>query len=105
MVQNPTIAWRARMADGDAVFTEERIRAVEALLEEYEKSVQDGSEPMSAMQRVVERINVLAGFKGSMGRFIDTVEREELCAYIEDVARGAGATWEGNDPTEDWREW
>lgn len=94
------------MADGDANFTEERIAAVEALLAQYQESAAaEGADPMGEMQRAVEGINRLAGFKGSMGRFIDTVEREELCACIEDVARRAGATWKGDDPTEDWREW
>jgi hypothetical protein len=59
---------------------------------------------MDAVRKVVQKLNEIGGFDGKMGNFIDTIEREELCALINQQAKDAGATGP-QDFTEEWREW
>ena len=92
------------MANGDTAFLSSMIDAVETILFQFVATAQAG-DPMAAMRLAVIALNELGGYNGRMGSFIDTMEREELCAFLEAVARTAGASWVGDDPTDCWREW
>lgn len=89
----PTTLWRERMDDGDEIFTEEIIQETDILLNKFSKELSKKSVSgnqkaiMTAVQQLVEALNELGGMDGELGTFIETMEREELWAFIDQSAR------------------
>ncbi len=103
----PTMAWKRRMAGGDTAFTTAGIQATATLLQEYLQAVADhASEKKAAnihnsVKRVVRSLNKI---NAQHARFIETLEREELGAFIDEAVRMTGLEVVG-DLTEEWRDW
>jgi hypothetical protein len=102
----PTAEWLERDEDGE-FFNEENIQATNEVLDAYVTRLEKlGGNPaeaevMKAVEEVVTRLNEL---NEEYEAYIETLEREELCEFIDAVARLAGLESEG-DITEEWREW
>jgi hypothetical protein len=103
-------AWRCRCADGDPLFNEANISAAEAIVTQFLIALPAASGSRDTIlelsKNVVLELNRLGGVEGSMGNFIETLEREELCDLINGAARIAGLDEDERvDITEPWREW
>ncbi|WP_343614768.1 hypothetical protein [Flavobacterium sp.] len=105
----PTIEWEKRRKEGDREFTKNKIAIVETLLKDYiHKLVKLTREKKAtaiynSIEKLVSAINKL---NPKYDYFIETMEREELCKFINDIIRTAGLEFETNiDLTEEWREW
>jgi hypothetical protein len=102
----PTIQWIEYDEDSE-FFTEENINATNEVLDTYINNLEKlGTNPpeaeiMKIVKKVVIRINQL---NDQYDCFIETMEREDLCEFIEKAARIAGLEFE-EDITEEWREW
>jgi hypothetical protein len=90
------------MREGDRQFTPENIAAAEAILGDFLDEV--AASPLAALRSAVERLNAIGGLRGTMGCFIETMERDELAVFLNTVAKQAGAQGDG-DLTEELREW
>lgn len=102
----PTLEWKERMDEEDDIFTEENIRAADQVINHYTTRLQALSNPsqeevMECVEEVVISLNEL---NEKYDYFIETLEREELCEFIDEAARIAGVDSE-EDITEEWREW
>ena len=103
----PTLQWIEDNEEDDEYFTEENISAINELLDTFINNLEKlGTKPtetkiMKAVKEVVIRINKL---NEKYDDFIATMEREDLCMFIDTAARIAGLECE-EDITEEWREW
>lgn len=103
--KRPTTAWTKRMKGGDTAFTAAGIAKADALLDTFIASVaalakaQKSAGLLPATKKLVLALNKL-----NRTGMIETMEREELCAFIESALRATGFD-PGPDPTEPWREW
>jgi GDP-D-mannose dehydratase len=106
----PTKLWSKRMVEyGDDMFTEERIQMSEQVLDYFINELitlqgtKDTGQIMKAVEKVVLTFNEM---NEEHDYFIETMEREELADFIDKAARLAGLhIKEGEDITEEWREW
>lgn len=95
------------MTDGDDVFTPQALAASDRALDDFLGELNSLDQPVSeatalpVVERVVRRFNAL---NDEFGYFVETLEREELCEYIETALAAAGVRFDG-DITEQWREW
>ena len=96
------------MAEGDDMFSEESITAVETALTEYVqtlcKTVQkkNATTVYNSMGKLVKKINKINDKYG----LIETMEREELCDWLNTLIRKTGLELEDNvDITDEYREW
>lgn len=105
----PVQQWRHRMADGDDAFTEKGIEAVEKLLNDYLQSLAELARQKKASgiyNSVKKVVNSLNKTNEKHSHFIETLEREELCEFINQAVRMTGLKVdEAIDLTEEWREW
>ncbi|WP_016760742.1 hypothetical protein [Leptospira weilii] len=102
--------WKQRYADGDTSFNDENIAATEEILTKFLKNLSKNSgsqeEILKIVKEVVLSLNRIGGFDGTLGNFIKTEEREELCDFINHAARVSGLEEDDSlDITEEWREW
>jgi hypothetical protein len=103
----PTLEWKQRMAEGDDLFTEENINATNEVLDSYINSLKElkdnptEDEVIECVKNVVISLNIL---NENYDYFIETVEREELCEFINETVGIVGVVSE-EDITEEWREW
>jgi hypothetical protein len=102
----PTVLWRARMDEGDDLFTEEAIVASEKALQQYVSSLNSMKAPTekAILKKVKEVITEFNRLNKEFDYFIETLEREELYEFIDEKAQEAGLEPDG-DITEEWREW
>lgn len=106
--KRPTAAWTKRMKQGDTAFTAAAIAKADALLDAYVASITDLAKAqkqaglLPATKLLVTALNTLN--RQHHGGLIETMEREELCAFIAAVLRATGFD-PGGDVTEPWREW
>lgn len=106
--KRPTAAWTRRMRQGDTAFTTAAIAKADALLVAYLASITDLAKAqkqaglLPATKRLVTALNTLN--RQHRGGLIETMEREELCAFIDATLRATGID-PGGDVTEPWREW
>jgi hypothetical protein len=100
----PTIAWRARMQEGDTEFTPEAIAAAEATLTLFLQQL-DAAGRDREMQREVFRVAVVTfdRLNNEHGSFVETLERDELGPWLNSAADLVGLDYEDNDVTWEWR--
>lgn len=105
----PTKDWRKRMREGDNIFTVKNIDGVELILLEYIEKISQytkdkkASNIFNSVKKVTKRINQV---NDKYNYFIDTLEREEICEFIDKVIKTTGfEVKNGVDLTEEWREW
>lgn len=93
----------------DAGYSQEHIDQCAEILEAYydELSQAGGddrdAEIMEAVKTAVTQLNALND--ETEGNLIETDQREQLCEIIIAAAQEAGLPVEGQDITEEWREW
>ena len=104
----PIPEWRQRMAEGDDMFSEESITAVETALTEYVQTLCEAVQKKNAttvynsMGKLVKKLNKINNKYG----LIETMEREELCEWMNIIIRKTGLELEDNvDITDEYREW
>lgn len=105
----PTAKWTRRMKSGDSSFTKAGIDEARALLERYVSTLvaltnrKAASGIYNSVKKLVLALNKLNARHDSM---IETLEREELCDFIDKIIRATGLeVAAGTDLTEPWREW
>ncbi|WP_017850767.1 hypothetical protein [Leptospira interrogans] len=108
--KTPIGAWKRRYTEGDTLFNDEKIAATEEILTKFLKNLSNNSgsqeEILKIVKEVVISLNHIGGFDGTLGNFIETEEREELCDFINYAARVSGLEEDDSlDITEEWREW
>ena len=104
----PIPQWRQRMAEGDDMFSEESITAVETALTEYIQTLceavrkKNATTVYNSMGKLVKTINKINNKYG----LIETMEREELCEWLNTLIRKTGLDLKDNvDITDEYREW
>ncbi|GMT49352.1 MAG: hypothetical protein IEMM0008_0891 [bacterium] len=108
----PTLRWRERMLDGDDLFSEEIIYETNKVLDVFINRLiplngkSDRKQIEQIVKELVFQLNDLGGIEGKYNNYIETLEREELCEFIDMAITVTGYELaEGEDITEDWREW
>ena len=106
--ETPIPEWRQRMAEWDDMFSEESITAVEVALTEYVQTLCEAVQKKNAttvynsMGKLVKKINKINDKYG----LIETMEREELCEWLNTLIRKTGLELADNvDITDEYREW
>ena len=106
--ETPIAQWRQRMAEGDDMFSEESITAVETVLTEYVQRLceavhkKNATTVYNSMGKLVKKLNKINDKYG----LIETMEREELCEWMNIIIRKTGLELEDNvDITDEYREW
>lgn len=105
----PTKDWRVRMSEGDGMFSEKAIEDIETELKLFVERVMMAMEKKNAttihgaikkLVLVINKLNIKHNY------VVETMEREELCLFIEKTIKGAGFFSTNQvDFTEEWREW
>ena len=105
----PTAKWRERMKGGDDAFTKAGIDEVAGMLEAYvatlaELTAKKSATPIhNSVKKLVIALNKLNTRREAM---IETMEREELAAFINALVRATGLEAAPDvDLTEPWRDW
>ncbi|GAA1565579.1 hypothetical protein GCM10009827_103990 [Dactylosporangium maewongense] len=130
MIERLTHRWRQETAEQEAAiaagtlspddayalafFPPAFVAAVDAALEAYEQEIARLDPPTDeAVWAAVERVVVaLNDIDVEFGRHIETMTREELCAYIEEVLADAGIDVDAllerrgvDEVAGEWRDW
>ena len=91
----------------DCGYTKAHVNNCRRILNEYVKDLKaiksNDSEIMKCVEKTVKALNALNDEVD--GCLIETMEREDLCAFIQEKAHEFGLTETDVDITEDWREW
>lgn len=106
--EKPTILWKERMADGDDIFNEENLQQSEILLDLFINSIQVASTEKKANKILSATKAIVVGFNKLNKKYghIETLEREELCLFIDNAIKATGFEIEENDDlTLEWRQW
>jgi hypothetical protein len=108
--EKPTKKWHERMVEyGDVLFTPERLDLCDKIIDKYlnELLLIQGNPDQEKIMKFVEEIVISFNqLNEENDYFIETMEREELAEFIDKVAQLAGLeVEEGQDITEEWREW
>ena len=105
----PTIEWRKRKEQGDETFTDKAINQAETILTGYLQILsmltqqQKAAGIYNSVRKIVMAFN---RFNEKNNGVIETIEREEICDFINSVVRTTGLPIEeGIDLTAEWREW
>lgn len=104
----PTEGWRTRLHEGDTSFTEKGIAEVELVLKEYLDNLSRHTENKKAsnIYNLVKKTTFRLNKLNESSNLIETLEREELCEFINSSYRMSGFKIEDDfDITEEWREW
>lgn len=105
----PTADWILRKEDGDELFTDEGITSVETLLKDYLLTLADLATKKKAanIYKSIKKVTTaLNKINDRNNGFIETMEREELCEFLNTVVRETGLDIDKDiDLTEEWREW
>ena len=104
----PTIEWKKRKQKGDDTFTNKSIEAVEKLLINYihQLTILTNKKNATTIYNSVKKITQSINKTNNEHHIIDTLEREELCNFINKIVRTTGLNLDSDvDLTEDWREW
>jgi len=105
----PTFEWQKRLNKGDATFNKTNIAGTSIILSDFIDELtlavrkKSSRSIYSSTKKVVKSLN---NINKKLDYFIDTMEREELCNFIEQAVLTTGFELkEGFDVTEEWREW
>jgi hypothetical protein len=104
----PTESWKIRMSEGDTSFTKKNIELSETVLNEFIGLVLDAvaakkvNKIIAAVKKTTLAFNKL---NDKNENFIETMEREELVAFMQRAVELTGFQVDGVDITEEWREW
>ena len=104
----PTENWKLRMNDGDTAFTNKNIGLSETALKEFIDLIVEAviakkaNKIIAAVKKTTQTFNKL---NDKHDNFIETLEREELAAFIQQVVELTGFQLNGVDINEEWREW
>lgn len=105
----PTLEWSKRKASGDDMFNEENIKLTENILNSYITTINNctlkkkNKVIYNSIKKVVKELNKI---NKNNGHFIETIEREELCDFINSIIRETGFKFDDSiDLTEEWRSW
>ena len=105
----PAFEWQNRLDQGDTTFTKAAIETTSKILSDYIDELTSATNKTSsrgvysATKKAVKSLNKA---NKTLGHFIDTLEREELCHFIEQAVSATGFELKkGFDITEEWREW
>jgi hypothetical protein len=105
----PTVEWKRRKDEGDDLFTVTGIVAVESLLNNYLLTLAElttqkkAANIYNSIKKIVTSLNKI---NDKNGGFIETMEREELCEFINNIVRETGLDIDKDvDLTEEWRDW
>ncbi|WP_406303895.1 hypothetical protein OHA61_18095 [Streptomyces sp. NBC_00885] len=116
MAIRPSATWRdevSQNADAAELYTPVMLEATDAALAAFEdeaRSLGEASDEriLAAVERVVEQLNTIDGEHGAFC----TIEREDLCEYIDQVVTAQGidvsdllARQDMEELTERWRDW
>ncbi|MDX2703369.1 hypothetical protein PV350_10925 [Streptomyces sp. PA03-6a] len=115
MATRPSTTWRDEVARSDSteLYSPGMLQATDAALASFEEEARAlgsaSDEPvLAAVERVVQQLNVLDEKHGAYC----TIEREDLCEYIDDVLVEQGvdvsallARQDMEELTERWRDW
>ncbi|WP_298507162.1 hypothetical protein [uncultured Maribacter sp.] len=104
----PTIEWTKRKLEGDDIFTNESINIIEKLLIDYINQLIKLTSKKNAttIYNSVKKITTSINKANDKLQIIDTLEREEICDFINQIVRKTGLNIDSTiDLTEDWREW
>lgn len=106
---SPVHQWRRRMREGDSIFNESNLKLTEEELGAFFLNIQQAVKKRSpkqiinALKKTIKNLNRL---NSKHGHFIETMEREDLVPFLQDVLRATGLRFEeGFDVTLEWREW
>ena len=109
-MQKPTSRWRRDLGE-DPYFTDENIKEVEAVLDQYVarlRQLEDTEDQLTFELEIYEAVTALNRIGGLYGRYpdlIETMERDELAEFIINRAKEAGYNEHVDDITFDWRQW
>jgi len=107
--KSPTAKWKTRKKEGDNLFTNKAIAEIEYILKEYCKELTEltKQKKVSSIYNSVKKITTsINKINNKYNGFIETLEREELCEFINKIIRSTGLSIDDHiDLTEDWREW
>ncbi len=81
---NPTKRWRKSLRAGDTIFTKGNIKDSEIILIAFIDKLQ--KYPNDKPEIVKQALLDIRAVQQKHGNFIDTLEREELCAFLRDAA-------------------
>ena len=99
----PLDKWRTRMNEGDHNFSNESIleskNTLIIFLEELSSSKSE-AEQRHAFERAVKAFDEL---NRKYNSYIETLERDELGVWFNNVADSIGLTYKDNDVTWEWR--
>jgi hypothetical protein len=105
----PTIEWKRRKSEGDNLFSDKGIHAVESALKDYLQILLELTNQKKATNiynSVKKIVLVMNKINKKHDHFIETLEREELSNFINSIVRKTGLETDSNiDITEEWREW
>ncbi|MFD0677207.1 MULTISPECIES: hypothetical protein [unclassified Paenibacillus] len=108
--EKPTKKWHERMVEyGDDLFTHKRLELCDKIIDKYINElnlIQENPDQEKIMTLVGEIVVSFNQLNEENDFFIETMEREELAEFIDIAAKLAGLkVEEGQDITEEWREW
>jgi predicted DNA-binding protein YlxM (UPF0122 family) len=105
----PTFEWQKRLNQGDTVFNNANIEYTSKILSEFIDDLTvavskiSSRSVYSATKKAIKSLNTT---NKKLDYFIDTLEREELCNFINKAILATGFELKkGHDITEEWREW
>jgi len=104
----PTESWKIRMSEGDTSFTNINIELSETVLKEFidlilkAVTAKKANKILAAVKKTTLAFNNL---NDKHENFIETMEREELVAFMQRAVELTGFQLAGVDITEEWREW
>jgi hypothetical protein len=105
--EKPTKRWNECMIEGDDIFAEENIMESEKALDIFiDELISLGNSPgehqiIRCVEKVVLKFNEL---NENYDYYIETLEREELCEFIDKAVKAVGLNAD-YDITEEWRDW
>lgn len=106
--QNPILLWKERRLAGDELFSDASLHASGLALDTFVDKIKTAMAERKANKIGTAIKEVVMAFNRLNEKYqhIDTLEREELCRFIDLVISTSGFELEeGEDVTEEWRHW
>ena len=106
--EKPTLLWDERRLAGDELFTEISLKASNLALDSFLDKIKTATAERKANKITTAIKEIVIAFNKLNEKYqhVDTMEREELCSFIDLAVRTSGfEIEEGEDLTEEWRAW